>query len=140
VEKITEAFSQAEFPKTDDPDLMLYQGGFFSDRDRVQMQELRSLEPDALAKVTGAFDDERVEEMVFRYRARNYPESLSDEDRALWNRYRRARWQDGRDVEAALARIDELIDAGENAEVLGDLKNYVAHIWSSVDQSGGPLV
>ncbi|MEX2327340.1 MAG: exodeoxyribonuclease I, partial [Pseudomonadales bacterium] len=135
VEKITEAFSQAEFPRTDDPDLMLYQGGFFSDRDRAQMLELRALDPGALAKATGAFDDERIEEMLFRYRARNHPESLSADEQAVWDRYRFDQWRQGGDVETTLARIDELIDAGENPDVLGDLRQYIEGIWASVRQS-----
>ncbi|MDZ7686923.1 MAG: exodeoxyribonuclease I [Gammaproteobacteria bacterium] len=68
-EKVQDAFAITTFPEPDDPDLMLYSGDFFSDRDREAMLELRSLEPDALAKVGDTFDDPRIAEMIFRFRA-----------------------------------------------------------------------
>lgn len=71
-----------------DPDLMLYDGGFFSDRDRAEMLRLRRLAPTELSRAEPNFEDPRLEELWFRYRARNYPESLSAEEAARWERQR----------------------------------------------------
>jgi exodeoxyribonuclease-1 len=37
------------------------------------------------------FDDPRLPEMVFRYRARNWPKTLNEEERQRWDEYRRER-------------------------------------------------
>src|SRR5699024_602313 len=71
-----------------DPDLMLYSGGFFSPAERQQMQRVRDTDPWALGETAFAFQDPRLEEMLFRYRARSYPDTLSSEELARWEEYR----------------------------------------------------
>lgn len=78
VEKIKQVFSINEFAKPDDPDLMLYSGGFFSPADARNMAHIRNCSVDDLAGLDLPFEDERLAEMLFRYRARNYPLTLSD--------------------------------------------------------------
>lgn len=75
----------------EDPDLMLYGGGFFSDADKLRMSRLRDMGPEELAKLKPDFDDPRLPEMLFRYRARNFPESLSGEEALRWEAFRRKR-------------------------------------------------
>jgi exodeoxyribonuclease-1 len=70
---------------------MLYGGGFFSDADKLRMARLREMGPGELARVIPDFDDPRLPEMLFRYRARNFPESLSDEENVRWEAFRRKR-------------------------------------------------
>ena len=86
--KFAEIFSANEFAKETDPDLAIYSGGFFSDTDRTTMNELRKASPETLANKGYVFEDRRLPEMLFRYRARNYPESLSAEDCVRWDAYR----------------------------------------------------
>jgi len=88
-EKVADLFSHT-FPQSGDPDLMIYSGGFFSDRDRRLMEQLRATEPERLREYPIA-DDARIPEMLFRYRARNYPETLSEAERQRWDDYRLAR-------------------------------------------------
>lgn len=71
-----------------DPDTMLYDGGFFSDHDRRWMDRLRGLSPAELGRANPPFADPRLPEMLFRYRARNYPETLSADERARWEAFR----------------------------------------------------
>ena len=40
------------------------------------------------------FSDPRLPELLFRYRARNWPDSLSAAERTRWNEYRRRRLLD----------------------------------------------
>jgi len=94
VEKIRGIFKQRKFETVTDPDRMLYSGGFFSDNDKQSMEQLRELTPYDLAQTQFAFEDRRLPEMLFRYRARNYPDTLIDEERALWEEYRYARLTD----------------------------------------------
>ena len=71
-----------------DPDRMLYSGGFFSDADRRQMERVRAATPEALASQSFVFEDSRLPEMLFRYRARNFPYSLSADEQAQWEEHR----------------------------------------------------
>ena len=77
-----------ERPEDTDPDLMLYSGGFLSDSDRRALERLRRLSPEALGQERLRTADPRLPEMVFRYRARNWPETLTPEEREDWDAWR----------------------------------------------------
>ncbi|MBE9538640.1 MAG: exodeoxyribonuclease I [Proteobacteria bacterium] len=87
-EKIQAVYTGRKFPTQTDPDRMLYSGGFFSNSDRRTMDRLLNSSADDLASTTFPFEDVRLPEMLFRYRARNFPESLSPEESAQWEEYR----------------------------------------------------
>ncbi len=88
VGKIQAIFAGRSFEPVTDPDRMLYSGGFFSEHDKQVMIDVRASSPDELASTSFPFEDSRFPELLFRYRARNYSESLSGEERALWEEYR----------------------------------------------------
>lgn len=90
IERVKEAVDSPREPLTD-PDLMIYAGGFFSDADKRVMTRIRELGPDALRGATFRFEDKRLPEMLFRYRARNWPESLAEEELAAWQEHREYR-------------------------------------------------
>ena len=76
-EKLAAVFSGQTYTEQDsDPDLEIYSGGFFSENDKKQMTKIRGISPEQLAKSEFRFTDSRLPEMLFRYRARNYPETL----------------------------------------------------------------
>lgn len=89
--KVRKVFDGNDRPVETDPDLMLYGGGFFSNGDKAAMKWLRSLTPAQLKDAKPAFEDPRLPEMVFRYRARNYPETLDGGEIIRWEAYRRTR-------------------------------------------------
>ncbi|MDT8384208.1 MAG: exodeoxyribonuclease I [Gammaproteobacteria bacterium] len=76
------------FEAVDDPDFMLYSGGFFSNDDRDRMEIVRQTVPQQLASLDLPFQDQRLSEMLFRYRARNYPEFLSEDENRRWDEFR----------------------------------------------------
>lgn len=125
VEKITEAFSRSHFPPIDDPDLMLYQGDFFSAADRQVMDEVRKARPADLAQFAQRFQDPRLPEMLFRYRARNFPDTLSESEREAWDFWRRQQWAEGERLQVARTRTQALqAEQGEQA-CLTDLTRYL---------------
>jgi exodeoxyribonuclease-1 len=73
-----------------DVDASLYDG-FLDDGDKRKFPAVRSLPPAALATHDFGFRDTRMGELLFRYRARNWPGTLDDADRGRWDDYRRAR-------------------------------------------------
>ncbi|WP_076592297.1 exodeoxyribonuclease I [Herminiimonas arsenitoxidans] len=118
---------------TPDVDEDLY-GGFVGNNDRRLLQDLRALSPEALAKATPSFNDARLEEIVWRYRARNFPHTLSEEEVQRWEEHRAARLFDGeggaRTIETLFAEIDQLSeDVDERGEeILGALYDYAEAI------------
>lgn len=91
--KLAEVFSQREFEPVADPDQDLY-GGFLSDHDRRLCQQVRQATPEQLAGLSPDFEAGKLHELLFRYRARNWPHTLSAEERARWEVYRRQRLDD----------------------------------------------
>ena len=88
-QKLALVFSESEFEPDYDPDHMLYGGGFFGDADKQSMELIRSTPPQQLGDRQLAFQNNRLEEMFLRYRARNYPFSLHEEERSRWEEYRK---------------------------------------------------
>lgn len=92
--RVQAAHQAPENPSETDPDLLLYAGGFFSDRDRRAMESVHRLSPNDLAAKPPTFDDPRLPRMLFRYRARNWPETLTHEERDDWDAERLTRLTD----------------------------------------------
>ena len=118
---------------TPDVDEDLY-GGFVGNADRRRLNDIRAASPQKIATLRSAFDDARLGELVFRYRARNFPESLNLEEAARWEAHRAARLFDGeagaRTMDALAAEIDKLAEsADERGEaILGALYDYAESI------------
>ena len=67
-----------------------------------------------------AFEDHRLEELLFRYRARNFPQTLDDDERARWTGHCSARLHHGAGGALTLAAYLERIDAlAETADARG---------------------
>jgi exodeoxyribonuclease-1 len=116
-----------------DVDEDLY-GGFVSNADRRRLNDLRAMTPQQLSNAHPAFDDTRLPELLFRYRARNFPELLTDEESERWEAHRAERLFDGangaRTVEQLFDQIDQLSeDVDERGEaILGALYDYAESI------------
>jgi exodeoxyribonuclease-1 len=116
-----------------DVDEDLY-GGFVSQGDRRRLETLRAHPPHQLASSRPGFDDGRLTELLFRYRARNFPDSLHAEEAQTWEEHRAARLFEGaggaRTVDQLFAEIDALSEtADERAEeILGALYDYAEMI------------
>jgi len=117
-----------------DVDEDLY-GAFIGNGDRRSLQRLRGLSADALAGKHPAFEDGRLDELLFRYRARNFPQTLDDDERARWSAHCSARLHGGEGGGAlTLAAYQERIDAlaestdERGREILEALVDYAEQI------------
>jgi exodeoxyribonuclease-1 len=82
------AVYERDFPAPPkDPELQIYSGGFFPDRDRAKFDAVRSAPAEELRAEIFAFEDRRLPELLWRYRCRNYAESLSTEEAAAWRSF-----------------------------------------------------
>jgi exodeoxyribonuclease-1 len=128
----SEVFDRPEGARLDvDEDLY---GGFVSNSDRRRLNDLRAMTVDQLACAHPVFEDARLPELLFRYRARNFPQTLTDDETARWEAHRSARLFDGangaRTIEQLFDEIDTLsADADERGEaILGALYDYAESI------------
>ena len=116
-----------------DVDEDLY-GGLVSNSDRRGLESLRGLDAAVLATRRVHFADRRLDELVFRYRARNFPASLSPAEQAQWTEHCAYRLHAGAGAATTLADYFDRIDAlGEDADesaqaILGALVDYATEI------------
>lgn len=117
---------EAEVSGGVDVDAALYQG-FFDDADRRLLEAVRQSGPEALRRDFG-FRDSRLPELLFRYRARNWPQSLDSDERESWRALCaeaiQSRWGPGAvDYERRLATLEPEAEAGR-AGVLAQLREH----------------
>ncbi len=87
--KLIELFSEPQvFAESDDVDTQIY-NGFFSPSDRSTMDIIRETSPQNLPALELSFEDKRMKELFFRYKARNYPATLSYDEQQRWLQHRR---------------------------------------------------
>src|SRR5690606_20464323 len=86
-EKLREVFAAPTRAELTDPEQMLYSGGFFSNGDRATMARVRSASGPQLASQNFIFEDRRLPEMLFRYRARNCPQTLNADEMEQWREF-----------------------------------------------------
>lgn len=130
VSKVAEVFSEESGQKETDPDYMIYSGGFFSDSDKNLMSMIRATSAADLARLDLPFRDARLATMLQRYRARNYRDTLNDQELAEWGEFRRQRLCS----KEALAAFEQgyaeaKARAGDsNQDLFKSLDDYVAAI------------
>ncbi|MCW8880171.1 MAG: exodeoxyribonuclease I [Kangiellaceae bacterium] len=130
------AHQQASFEPITNPDHALYSGGFFKPSDRNKMEQIKTMGWQALAQSQFNFEDNRLDEMLFRYRARNAPETLSAEERTRWNAFKKSNFFD----QSSLL-FDELMDKLEalqqdpsnDQSILLDVKTYAQQLVDSLN-------
>lgn len=129
-----QVYSKLEGHGPNDVDQDLY-NGFIGPADRRRLNQLRELSPQELSVDRTGFDDARLQELVFRWRARNWPDSLTEQEQERWQLHCMAVLLDGaggaRTVEQLFAQIDALSETVEDEraeEILGALYDYAEAI------------
>lgn len=138
IERLVEVYNENPPTPSNDPDLMIYSGGFFSDRDKQEMQRVRATDPSLLAEEEFRFEDVRLDEMLFRYRARNFPDTLAEDERERWEQYRVERLIRGandtgsRTIESFMYSIGQLANRPDRSvrdqHILQELQYYAESI------------
>ena len=124
-DKLVQVYGEEQFAPNQDPEQQLYEG-FIGDRDRRLCEQVRRADPQHLAEATWPFDDERLPELLFRYRARNFAATLSEAEQARWRVFcqqRLSRPEYGapntlEQFEQAMAEVFAGVDAGQQAVLL----------------------
>jgi len=139
-EKIAMVFTTAEFPHRD-PEESIYAGNFLNQADKARLAELRTCQPHQLNQIADAFNDPRYPEMIKRYKARNFPQSLGTEETQKWFDFCRQRLQQQTESEtplwlAKLNEIKHLRQTGENEDKTQILDQLELFIRKKAEQYG----
>jgi exodeoxyribonuclease-1 len=89
-EKVRQVYATERARAPADVDASLYDG-FLGDGDRRRFTDVRATSPEALGLRDFGFADPRLPELLFRHRARNWPHTLTNDERTRWDDYRRLR-------------------------------------------------
>ena len=111
-EKVRRVYARRGERDASDPDLALYDG-FPNEADRARLADVRRATPEQLARNRIEFKDPRYDELLFRYRARNWPETLDAEESDRWLAFRRCKLESDKGLseytfESYFAEIDAL--------------------------------
>ena len=94
-----------EFAKEHDPEAQLYEG-FVPDIDKLRIEKVRNAGADELADLHPEFTDERLNGLLLHYKARNYPQSMAEDEAQQWEQWRAARIK--AQLPAFVARLQQL--------------------------------
>ncbi|WP_386686172.1 exodeoxyribonuclease I [Lonepinella sp. MS14437] len=124
--KVEEIFAQERiFEPSENVETQLY-SGFFSPNDRNNQNILRTLSPEQLANHGLTFEDKRVEQLLFHYRARHYFKTLNRTEQLQWERYRRRKLEKSAvDFEQKMQNlIDEYSNDEKKLQLLHSVYEY----------------
>lgn len=79
--------NRAEFKKSPHQEAQLYDG-FVADRDRLRIETVRNASERELSDFHPEFVDERLSPLLLRFKARNYPSTLSEDEARIWEKWR----------------------------------------------------
>ncbi len=91
-------------------DGLLYDG-FVTNADKVKMSVVRAADAQTIKDLLVDFEDERLQKLLPLYKARNYPKSLSQQEKDWWQNFRRQKLLAGDELSLAaryFKRLEEL--------------------------------
>jgi exodeoxyribonuclease-1 len=112
----------ARDPVDCDAEEALYEG-FLGNHDRQALDQLRTMDPAALASIQPVFSDPRLDELFLRYKARHYPESLSQRELDKWEEH----------------RFRKLITGYSGSRTVAMVRESVVRWRHTLSASGGPI-
>jgi exodeoxyribonuclease-1 len=110
-------------------DGLLYDG-FVKDQDKYKMSMVRAADPNELSELDVRFDDARLTALLPIYKARNFSQSLTSDEKQKWADFRRHKLFGGKAglADRFFSQLDELgrtpgLDARKRS-LLQDLRDY----------------
>lgn len=127
------AYAQAD----QEVDARLYDG-FFDNQDRTKMSMVRAADKDELAGLEVTFKDQRLHALLPLYKARNFPNILTDEERATWERYRERKLLGGKQSSRMAHYFNRLAELAAQTS-LTDQQQYLLEELQLFGQSIMPI-
>ncbi len=121
--------SRPEFAKDPDPEAQLYDG-FVPDVDKLRINKVHNADANALADLHPEFTDERLNALLLHYKARNYPQSLAEDEVRDWEAWRAERIK--KQLPGFVGRLQQLatVHAGDESKeyILQELQLWAESI------------
>lgn len=86
MKRVAQAYADQAFDIAPDVEQALYDG-FIDRADAPLMEQVRNASPKELSQRQFNFTDQRLPELLFRYRARNWPETLNPTEQQQWQQF-----------------------------------------------------
>lgn len=137
--KLQAVFDAPRSPRAD-ADQQLYDG-FASNRDKALFTAVRAASAEQLASGGVQFEEPRYRQLLFNYRARFYPETLTEAESAQWRQEAAARLSDPalgyRTLAQAYAELGELdLNRASSADLAAQLDSWYRRVAADVGLEG----
>lgn len=127
--RLRSVYAEAEaFPERD-VEGALYDG-FIADEDRELFPRVHGAGASELAASPPQFHDPRLPQLLFRYRARNFPDSLSADERARWQSFVRAKLSEGEGESMSLGQYFKRLEALRSEHLQAPGQNVVSALFA----------
>ena len=119
LEKLKAEFDSREELKPGlDAESSLY-SSFLPDEDRLRLATVRNSDENSLADFHPLFKDPRLPDLLLHYKAKNFPNSLSEDENKKWEEYRQARLN--RQAPLFLSELEKFKKLGADDFILEEL-------------------
>jgi exodeoxyribonuclease-1 len=136
-DKLRHVFATPNDDAVVDPELAIYRG-FADDRDRELLRRVRATPPNLLGQSPFTFRDARYAELLFRYRARNWPETLALDERERWEQFRLRRLREHNDL--SHSSLDEYLAEIAQLRQVHAADPHKTPLFDALEQWGHHLV
>lgn len=135
--KLSKVYENDGDDKEHDIDHALYSGGFLSNEDRQWCNNVLESSPEALGALADATQHVGLRSLLFRYRARNFPSTLTYDETLKWQRHRQERLTDSTSpasitLEHYMSTLERLahehVDNAEKQAILRALYQYAENL------------
>lgn len=138
--KVFEVFNTKYNNEEVDSDLMIYTGGFFAPNDMKEFENcLKSVKNGTLHSFYTNSQNNRVKEMIFKFKARNYPETLDEMEIEQWNNYKKERLTNKDIAELTFETFEEEMKIARekyteegHIQVLNEIQEYVENLKKTI--------
>ena len=111
-----------DFPPASDVEAQLYDG-FTINEDKPHIKKVPTLNAEQLADFHPVFKDERLDTLLFRYKAREFPKSLSEDEQKTWHEYMINKYQ--KQLPIISSRLNELSNNSTNKFILEEIQLWI---------------
>lgn len=119
IEKIKKEFDEKTYDKPKpDAEGSLYDG-FVPDNDKRHFATIRNADANSIADYHPIFTDDRLNDLLLHYKAKNFPNSLTENEQAKWQKYRTERLT--RQSAPFLAELQKKKEEGADDFILDEL-------------------
>ncbi len=125
--------SDSEKQPSNDVDQSLYDG-FLSNKDKVVCDQIQSLSKDEIRKFKPNFEDRKLLKLFINFKARNYPETLTEDEQEDWFEIVQSRVQSGDNGYLSFEHFEKSL------KKLKEVGPNRTHLWQELEEYANRLL